>query len=65
MVSLTQMLAWDLPLDNKIRDKVAEHAHDTMLGTVSLVENERWPAKRQFARRRRRHAALQLSRPPG
>ncbi len=23
MVSLTQMLAWDLPLDNEIRDKVA------------------------------------------
>jgi hypothetical protein len=38
MVSLTQVLAWDLPLDSKIRAKVAKHAHDTLLGTVSLVE---------------------------
>jgi hypothetical protein len=38
MVSLTQILAWDLPLDSKIRAKVAKHAHDTLLGTVSLVE---------------------------
>ncbi len=38
MVSLTQILAWDLPLDNKLRAKVAKHAHDTLLGTVSLVE---------------------------
>jgi hypothetical protein len=38
MVSLTQVLAWDLPLDAKLRAKVAKHAHDTLLGTVSLVE---------------------------
>ena len=38
MVSLTQILAWDLPLDSKIRATVAQHAHDTLLGTVSLVE---------------------------
>jgi hypothetical protein len=38
MVSLTQVLAWDLPLDSKLRAKVAKHAHDTLLGTVSLVE---------------------------
>ena len=38
MVSLTQVLAWDLPLDSKLRAKVATHAHDTLLGTVSLVE---------------------------
>jgi hypothetical protein len=38
MVSLTQILAWDLPLDSKIRAKVAKHAHDTLLGRVSLVE---------------------------
>lgn len=37
MVSLTQILAWDLPLDSKIRAKVAEHAHNTLLGTVSLA----------------------------
>ena len=38
MVSLTQVLAWDLPLDAKLRAKVAKNAHDTLLGTVSLVE---------------------------
>jgi hypothetical protein len=38
MVSLTQILAWDLPLDNEIRDKVGQLAHDTVLGTVSLAE---------------------------
>ena len=38
MVSLTQILAWDLPLDNKIRARVAQLAHDTLLGTVSLAE---------------------------
>ena len=38
MVSLTQILAWDLPMDSKIRNKVARHARDTLLGTVSLVE---------------------------
>src|SRR3954469_2391967 len=38
MVSLTQILVWDLPLDSKIRAKVARHAADTLLGTVSLVE---------------------------
>jgi len=39
MVSLTQILAWDLPLDNEIRDKVSKLAHDTVLGTVSLAEH--------------------------
>jgi hypothetical protein len=38
MVSLTQILAWDLPLDAKLRAKVAKHSHDTLLGTVSLME---------------------------
>jgi hypothetical protein len=38
MVSLTQVLAWDLPVDAKSRNKVARHARDTLLGTVSLVE---------------------------
>lgn len=46
MVSLTQILAWDLPLDAKIRAKVAKHAHDTLLGTVSLVEKSTAAAKR-------------------
>ena len=38
MVSLTQPLAWDLPLSNEIRDRVAEQAGLVMLGTVTLVE---------------------------
>lgn len=37
MVALTQMLAWDLPYDAKLRAKVADHAHNTLLGTVSLA----------------------------
>ena len=38
MVSLTQPLAWDLPLNNGIRERVAVQAGRTMLGTVALVE---------------------------
>lgn len=38
MVSLTQPLAWDLPLTNATRERVAEHAGRTMLGSVVLVE---------------------------
>jgi hypothetical protein len=38
LVSLNQMLAWDLPLNEKIRDLVAEQARQTMLGSVTLVE---------------------------
>jgi hypothetical protein len=38
LVSLTQMLAWDVPLSNDIRDQVASHAGQTLLGTVALVE---------------------------
>ncbi len=38
MVSLTQPLAWDLPLTAKTRERVAGHASSTLLGTVALVE---------------------------
>ncbi len=38
LVSLTQILAWDLALTKKIRDRVAEQAHNTQLGSVALVE---------------------------
>jgi len=37
MVSLTQPLAWDLVLDNEIRERVLAHAGATMLGSVVLV----------------------------
>jgi hypothetical protein len=38
LVSLTQILAWDLLLTKKIRDSVAEHARNALLGSVALVE---------------------------
>ncbi|BBY30706.1 hypothetical protein [Mycolicibacterium sediminis] len=38
LVSLTQPLAWDLPLTNKTRERVTAHAGRTMLGSVVLVE---------------------------
>jgi len=38
MVSLTQVLAWDLPATAELRKSVAAHAHTTMLGTVLLAE---------------------------
>ena len=66
MVSLTQPLAWDLVLNNKIRERVAELAGRTMLGTVARGrEAPSGPAARevpQVEAERRRHAALQLSR---
>lgn len=38
MVSLTQPLAWDLPVNAKLRERVAQQAEKTLLGTVTLVE---------------------------
>jgi hypothetical protein len=38
LVSLTQVLAWDLALTKRIRDRVAEQARNTMLGSVAVVE---------------------------
>jgi hypothetical protein len=38
LVSLTQVLAWDLPLTKKISDQVAGHARDSSLGTVTMAE---------------------------
>jgi len=38
LVSLTQVLAWDLPLTKRIRDQVAKEARDSNLGTVTVVE---------------------------
>ena len=43
MVSVTQVLAWDLPLNAELRKRVAAQAQATMLGTVTLIEQ---PAKR-------------------
>jgi hypothetical protein len=41
MVSLNQILAWDIPVDAKTRTRITQHANDTLLGTVSLVEKGR------------------------
>ena len=38
MVSLTQVLAWDLPLTADLRKRVAAQTNRTMLGTVSMTE---------------------------
>jgi hypothetical protein len=38
MISLTQVLAWDLDLDAQLRKTVAAHTNTTMLGTVVLIE---------------------------
>lgn len=41
LVSLSQILAWDVPLDRRIRARIAAHARDTMLGTITLIEKKR------------------------
>lgn len=38
LVSLTQILAWDLPLTKKITEQVAKEARDSNFGSVSLIE---------------------------
>lgn len=38
MISLTQVLAWDLNLNAELRKDVAAQTNSTMLGTVTLVE---------------------------
>jgi hypothetical protein len=38
LVSLTQIVAWDLVLTKKIRDSVTEQSQSTLLGSVTLVE---------------------------
>ncbi|WP_024440669.1 hypothetical protein [Mycobacterium sp. UM_WGJ] len=38
LVSLTQILGWDLPLTKQLRERAAEQAALSQLGTVTLVE---------------------------
>lgn len=38
LVSLTQILAWDLPLTKKIGEQIAKQARDSNFGSVTLVE---------------------------
>ena len=41
LISLSQILAWDVPLDRRIRARIAEYSRSTMLGTVTLIEKKR------------------------
>jgi hypothetical protein len=41
LVSLSQILAWDVPMDRRIRATIAEHGRNTMLGTITLIEKKR------------------------
>ncbi|MCV7401207.1 hypothetical protein H7K24_13705 [Mycobacterium fragae] len=47
LVSLTQIVAWDLALTKKTRDRVAELAHGTLLGSVDLVEKMSEPTAKR------------------
>jgi hypothetical protein len=38
LVSLTQVVAWDLPLTKKLSDQVAKQANDSNFGNVTMVE---------------------------
>ncbi|OBG72228.1 hypothetical protein A5714_14700 [Mycobacterium sp. E2462] len=38
LISLTQILAWDLPLTKKVADQVSAAARDTNFGSVTLIE---------------------------
>lgn len=38
MVSITQVLAWDVPVNAELRKCVAAQANSTLLGTVTLSE---------------------------
>ena len=47
LVSLTQVLAWDLPLTKKVSEQVAGHARNVNFGSVTVVEKapEKTPEK--------------------
>lgn len=52
LVSLTQVLAWDLPLTKKVTDQVAKQAHDSNFGNVTLIEKaDGTAAKRNSGKR--------------
>jgi hypothetical protein len=41
LISLSQILAWDVPLDRRIRARIAEQTRNNMFGTVTLIEKKR------------------------
>jgi len=38
LISLTQIVAWDLPLTTELSDQVVRHGRDTNFGSVTMVE---------------------------
>ncbi len=67
LVSLTQIVAWDLPLTKKLSDQVAKQAHDSNFGNVTMVEKVSDKAAQRNSGKgavqdRGRDAAIQLSR---
>jgi hypothetical protein len=47
LVSLTQIVAWDLLLNKKVRDSVTEQSHTILLGSISMVEKSTEPATKR------------------
>jgi hypothetical protein len=47
LVSLTQIVAWDLLLTKKVRDSVTEQSHTILLGSISMVEKATVPATKR------------------
>jgi hypothetical protein len=47
LVSLTQVVVWDLLLNKKIRDRVAEQSHSILLGAISVVEKPADPGAKR------------------
>ena len=41
LISFSQILAWDVPLDRRIRARISEQARNVMFGTVTLIEKKR------------------------
>jgi hypothetical protein len=58
LVSLTQILAWDLPLTKKISDLVAKHARETNFGSVTVVEKAGEKAVQRNSGKRASKSAL-------
>jgi hypothetical protein len=47
LVSLTQVVVWDLLLNNKIRAHVTELSHSILLGSISVAEKPAGPATKR------------------
>ena len=47
LVSLTQIVAWDLLLNKKVRDTVTGQSRTILLGSISMVEKPSGPATKR------------------